>query len=98
MDRKDPAIFRSIRNVFSFGRGGTTNLKCIYKFEGQRAERVRLRFTQVMTMNRNCYSKVEEDINRSFCYGNTNVRVEVRIHLSGWMVRSNNFYYIVTHF
>ncbi|XP_055909808.1 uncharacterized protein LOC129944417 isoform X3 [Eupeodes corollae] len=77
MDRKDPAIFRSIRNIFMFGRGGTRNLRCIYKFEGQRGERVRIKLRKVTTMNRMCTSKVDEDINRSFCYGNTNVRVEI---------------------
>jgi len=78
MDRKDPAIFRSVRNIFLFGRGGTRNLKCIYKFEAQRGERVRIKMRKVTTTNRACYSKVDEDINRSFCYGDTNVRIEVR--------------------
>lgn len=77
MDRKDPAIFRSVRNVFLFGRGGTRNLKCIYKFEGMRGERVRIKLRKVTTMNRQCMSRVDEDINRSFCYGDTSVKVEV---------------------
>ncbi|KQS44339.1 uncharacterized protein Dere_GG13276, isoform B [Drosophila erecta] len=77
MDRKDPAIFRSVRNIFLFGRGGTRNLKCIYKFEAQRGERVRIKMRKVTTTNRPCYSRVDEDINRSFCYGDTNVRVEI---------------------
>lgn len=77
MDRKDPAIFRSVRNVFLFGRGGSRNLKCIYKFEGQRGERVRVHLRRVTTLNRVCTSKVDEDINRSFCYGDTSARIEV---------------------
>ncbi|XP_032575246.1 uncharacterized protein LOC6616371 isoform X1 [Drosophila sechellia] len=77
MDRKDPAIFRSVRNIFLFGRGGTRNLKCIYKFEAQRGERVRIKMRKVTTTNRPCYSRVDEDINRSFCYGDTNVRIEI---------------------
>ncbi|KAH8286094.1 hypothetical protein KR054_002518, partial [Drosophila jambulina] len=77
MDRKDPAIFRSVRNIFLFGRGGTRNLKCIYKFEAQRGERVRIKLRKVTTTNRPCYSRVDEDINRSFCYGDTNVRIEI---------------------
>lgn len=77
MDRKDAAIFRSIRNIFSFGRGGTKNLKCIYKFEGMRGERVRLKLRQVQTLNRHCTSRLDEDINRSFCYGDTSARIEV---------------------
>ncbi|XP_073842402.1 uncharacterized protein isoform X2 [Musca autumnalis] len=77
MDRKDPAIFRSVRNIFLFGRGGTRNLKCIYKFEGMRGERVRIKLRKVTTMNRECMSRVDEDINRSFCYGDTSVKVEI---------------------
>ncbi|XP_075160932.1 uncharacterized protein LOC142233787 [Haematobia irritans] len=77
MDRKDPAIFRSVRNIFLFGRGGTRNLKCIYKFEGMRGERVRIKLRKVTTMNRHCMSRVDEDINRSFCYGDTSVKVEI---------------------
>ncbi|KAH8295665.1 hypothetical protein KR018_002570, partial [Drosophila ironensis] len=77
MDRKDPAIFRSVRNIFLFGRGGTRNLKCIYKFEAQRGERVRIKLRKVTTANRPCYSKLDEDIKRSFCYGDTNVRIEI---------------------
>ncbi|XP_046807625.1 uncharacterized protein LOC111683168 isoform X2 [Lucilia cuprina] len=77
MDRKDPAIFRSVRNIFLFGRGGTRNLKCVYKFEGMRSERVRIKLRKVTTMNRHCMSRVDEDINRSFCYGDTSVKVEI---------------------
>ncbi|XP_036219322.2 uncharacterized protein [Bactrocera oleae] len=77
MDRKDPAIFRSVRNIFLFGRGGTRNLKCIYKFEGQRGERIRIKLRKVTTLNRPCMSRVDEDINRSFCYGDTNARIEI---------------------
>ncbi|XP_054735461.1 uncharacterized protein LOC129242692 [Anastrepha obliqua] len=77
MDRKDAAIFRSVRNIFLFGRGGTRNLKCIYKFEGQRGERIRIKLRKVTTLNRPCMSRVDEDINRSFCYGNTNARIEI---------------------
>lgn len=77
MERKDPAIFRSVRNTFLFGRGGTRNLKCIYKFEGQRGERIRIKLRKVTTLNRPCMSRVDEDINRSFCYGDTNARIEV---------------------
>uniref|UniRef100_A0A1B0BBU0 DUF7805 domain-containing protein n=1 Tax=Glossina palpalis gambiensis TaxID=67801 RepID=A0A1B0BBU0_9MUSC len=77
MDRKDPAIFRSVRNIFLFGRGGTRNLRCIYKFEGMRGERVRIKLRKVTTMNRQCMSRVDEDINRSFCYGETSAKVEI---------------------
>ncbi|XP_043865522.1 uncharacterized protein LOC6586587 isoform X3 [Drosophila mojavensis] len=77
MDRKDPAIFRSVRNIFLFGRGGTRHLKCVYRFEALRGERVRIKLRKVTTSNRDCYSRLDEDINRSFCYGDTNVRVEI---------------------
>lgn len=81
MDRKDPAIFRSVRNIFLFGRGGTRHLKCVYRFEALRGERVRIKLRKVTTSNRDCYSRLDEDINRSFCYGDTNVRVEVCLQL-----------------
>ncbi|KAM8710823.1 hypothetical protein ACLKA7_017451 [Drosophila subpalustris] len=77
MDRKDPAIFRSVRNIFLFGRGGTRHLKCVYRFEALRGERVRIKLRKVTTANRPCYARLDEDINRSFCYGDTNVRVEI---------------------
>ncbi|KAH8366126.1 hypothetical protein KR093_009330, partial [Drosophila rubida] len=77
MDRKDPAIFRSVRNIFLFGRGGTRHLKCVYRFEALRGERVRIKLRKVTTSNRPCYARLDEDINRSFCYGDTNVRVEI---------------------
>lgn len=88
MDRKDPAIFRSVRNIFLFGRGGTRNLKCVYRFEALRGERVRIKLRKVTTSNRPCYSRLDEDVNRSFCYGDTNVRVEVSgiMHNPSWVL------------
>lgn len=86
MDRKDPAIFRSVRNIFLFGRGGTRNLKCVYRFEALRGERVRIKLRKVTTSNRPCYSRLDEDVNRSFCYGDTNVRVEVRKGVEPYLI------------
>jgi hypothetical protein len=39
--------FTSPRNVFYFGRGGVTNLTCIYRFQGGKNERVKITFNKI---------------------------------------------------
>lgn len=78
MERKDVNVFKSARNVFFFGRGGAKNLSCVHRFEAQRGERVRVVMRRVMTgRNRTCESRVDDDTNRSYCFGDPRVRVEV---------------------
>lgn len=101
IDKRDPIIVRSVRNVFLFGRGGADNLKydsfiyiflkftlihisnssfihrCIYRFEGQRGERVKLVIRKIMTGNKTCASKIDTDINRSYCFGDSSIRLGV---------------------
>lgn len=78
MERKDVNVFRGVRNVFFFGRGGARNLSCVHRFEAQRGERVRVVIRRVMTgQNRTCESRVDEDTNRSYCFGDPRVKVEV---------------------
>lgn len=80
MERKDVNVFKSARNVFFFGRGGAKNLSCVHRFEAQRGERVRVVMRRVMTgRNRTCESRTDEDTNRSYCFGDPRVRVEVGI-------------------
>jgi len=55
--------------------------RCIYRFEGQRGETVRIVIKKVMTGNRTCASKIDSDINRSFCYGDNTARVEVIFYI-----------------
>lgn len=77
IERKEPGIVRSVRNIFLFGRGGATNVKCIYRFEAQRGESIRIILKKVMSGNRTCASKIDSDINRSYCFGDTSVKVEI---------------------
>ncbi|XP_037044522.1 uncharacterized protein LOC119080330 isoform X2 [Bradysia coprophila] len=77
MDHSDQGTFRSTKNIFMFGRGGTPNLKCVYRFEAQRDERVRIVIKRLNTGKRKCSSKVDFDTNRSYCFGDTSVRLEV---------------------
>lgn len=54
-----------------------SNYSCIYRFEGQRGERVRIIINKISTGNRTCQSKIDKDINRSYCFGNSNAKLEV---------------------
>ncbi|XP_035794280.1 uncharacterized protein LOC118467651 isoform X1 [Anopheles albimanus] len=77
MERKGPHPVRSVRNIFLFGRGGARHLHCIYRFEAQRGERVRIEITRAMTGNRTCDSRVDPDTGRSYCFGDSSARVEI---------------------
>lgn len=41
------ATFTSPRNVFYFGRGGVSNLTCVYRFQGVKGQRVRVTFNKI---------------------------------------------------
>ncbi|XP_052859858.1 uncharacterized protein LOC128267111 [Anopheles cruzii] len=77
MERKGPHPVRSVRNIFLFGRGGARHLHCVYRFEAQRGERVRLEIGRAMTGNRTCDSRVDPDTGRSYCFGDSTARVEI---------------------
>ncbi|XP_058457818.1 uncharacterized protein LOC131434755 isoform X2 [Malaya genurostris] len=77
IDKKGPHPVRSVRNIFLFGRGGAKHLNCVYRFEAQRGERIRLEITRAMTGNRTCDSRVDPDIGRSYCFGNHSARIEI---------------------
>jgi hypothetical protein len=49
----------------------------VYRFEAQRGERVRITINRMMSGNRTCASKVDPDIDRSFCYGNSDAKVQI---------------------
>lgn len=51
--------------------------RCVYRFEAQRDERVRIVIKRLNTGKRKCSSKVDFDTNRSYCFGDTSVRLEV---------------------
>ncbi|XP_071449874.1 uncharacterized protein [Hetaerina americana] len=44
-----PQRFTAPRNVFLYGRGGSTNLSCTYRFEVQEGERVRITVVRLLT-------------------------------------------------
>ncbi|XP_058836455.1 uncharacterized protein LOC131693017 isoform X2 [Topomyia yanbarensis] len=77
IDKKGPHPVRSVRNIFLFGRGGAKQLHCVYRFEAQRGERIRLEVMRAMTGNRTCDSRVDPDIGRSYCFGNHSTRIEI---------------------
>lgn len=77
-DKRDVYTFRSTRNVFLFGRGGAVNLSCTYRFEAQRDERIRIVVRRISTGRRHCFSKVDQDTNRSYCFGDARTRLEIR--------------------
>lgn len=77
-DKRDVHPFRSTRNIFLFGRGGTANLSCTYRFEAQRDERIRIVIKRISTGRRHCFSKIDLDTNRSYCFGDARSRVEIR--------------------
>lgn len=53
------------------------HFRCIYRFEGQRGERVRIVVNRMMAGNRSCETKMDTDIDRSFCFGDNTAKVEI---------------------
>ncbi|XP_068086166.1 uncharacterized protein [Anabrus simplex] len=62
-----PLKFHSPRDVFLFGRGGATNLSCVYRFEAQRGERVKLTLRNLLTGGRRCTTVTQPDLGRLAC-------------------------------
>ncbi|XP_029726486.2 uncharacterized protein LOC109623124 isoform X2 [Aedes albopictus] len=77
IEKKGPHPVRSVRNIFLFGRGGAKHLHCVYRFEAQRGERIRVEISRAMTGNRTCDSRVDPDTGRSYCFGNNSARIEI---------------------
>ncbi|KAL6443013.1 hypothetical protein ACFW04_002778 [Cataglyphis niger] len=72
-DRK----FRGPRDIFLYGRGGSKNISCVYRFEGEHDEMVKLRFNKLLNGNRTCRSVNSTDFNRLLCVGSENFSVKV---------------------
>ncbi|XP_034934803.1 uncharacterized protein [Chelonus insularis] len=72
-DRK----FQAPRNIFLYGRGGAKNLSCIYRFEGEQDEVVKLRFNKLINGNRTCRSVSSNDYNRFLCIGSNNFSLKI---------------------
>lgn len=57
--------------------------RCTYRFEANRDELVKIVIKKISTgRNRTCVSKLDKDVNRSFCYENTDIKLEMFERLS----------------
>ncbi|XP_023245577.1 uncharacterized protein LOC106637106 [Copidosoma floridanum] len=72
-DRK----FRAPRNIFMYGRGGAKNISCVYRFEAEPNEIVKLRFNRLLTGSRSCRSVSSSDYNRLLCIGSSSFALKV---------------------
>lgn len=56
------------RNVFMYGRGGASNLSCLYRFEAPAGERIRLEINNIsFGKNLECYTDSDFHVNRPKC-------------------------------
>ncbi|XP_036139984.1 uncharacterized protein LOC118644124 [Monomorium pharaonis] len=72
-DRK----FQGPRDIFLYGRGGSKNISCVYRFEGEHDEVVKLRFNKLLNGNRTCRNVGNSDFNRLLCVDSENFSVKV---------------------
>lgn len=65
-------LVTSLNNLFK------NNLfSCVYRFEAQRGERIKINIHRMMAGNRTCDTKVENDTQRSFCYDDNSAKVQI---------------------
>ncbi|XP_063975987.1 uncharacterized protein LOC135161918 [Diachasmimorpha longicaudata] len=69
--------FQAPRDIFLYGRGGAKNLSCVYRFEGEPDEIVKLRFNKLLNGNHSCKSVSSVDYNRLLCVGQSNFSLKV---------------------
>lgn len=55
----------------------SASLSCVYRFEAQRGERVKIVVHRMMSGNRTCESKMENDTQRAYCYGNNSAMLQL---------------------
>lgn len=55
---------------------------CVYRFESERDERIRITIKKVVTSNRQCLSRVDPDTKRSYCFGDQRAKLQVCFHFS----------------
>ncbi|KAF5292275.1 hypothetical protein FQR65_LT11238 [Abscondita terminalis] len=67
--------FQAPRDIFLYGRGGAKNLSCVYRFEAQRDEKVKITLTQLVFKQRECKTHLSPNSDRLHCYGNTSATV-----------------------
>ncbi|BES97500.1 CUB [Nesidiocoris tenuis] len=72
-----PQNFGSPRNIFFYGRGGSPNISCVYRFEAPKGERVRLTITNLRTGNRSdCETHNEGGWGRLQCIGHPTAYIQ----------------------
>ncbi|XP_073982377.1 uncharacterized protein isoform X2 [Rhodnius prolixus] len=70
--------FASPRDIFLYGRGGSKNISCSYRFEAQKGERVRLTITNLRTGNRtDCETHNEGGGGRLQCIGTPTAYIQI---------------------
>ncbi|KDR18394.1 hypothetical protein L798_07556, partial [Zootermopsis nevadensis] len=74
--------FKAPRNVFLYGRGGSPNMSCTYRFEAQRGERVKLRITRLQTGGRRCSNVLQPDLGRFQC--DADCTASLRVYEQPW--------------
>lgn len=90
-------------NSISTGYNGFSS--CVYRFEGEHDEIVKLRFNKLLNGNRTCRSVSSPDFNRLLCVGSENFSVKVslvpfslqinfRLVRIRWLVNWKNFIYL----
>lgn len=52
-----------------------TDCSCIYRFEAQKDEKVKITLTQLIVKQRQCQTRLSPDSDRLQCYGNTSATV-----------------------
>lgn len=67
-------------NSISTGYNGFSS--CVYRFEGEHDEIVKLRFNKLLNGNRTCRSVSSPDFNRLLCVGSENFFVKVGLIVS----------------
>ena len=62
--------FSSPKSVFFYGRGGTQNLSCVYKFETPAEQKVELSILRASFGNKHCKSYIDPLVDRWACNSN----------------------------
>ncbi|KAI4460830.1 cubilin [Holotrichia oblita] len=69
--------FQAPKDIFLYGRGGAKNISCVYRFEAQKDEKIKIILTDLVIKNRDCRSRISPDTDRYQCYGNTSATVRI---------------------
>ncbi|KAL3267780.1 hypothetical protein HHI36_006909 [Cryptolaemus montrouzieri] len=72
-----PQKFVAPKDIFLYGRGGAKNISCVYRFEAQKDEKVKLTLNSVIIKNRNCRTTVSKDTDRLVCDGSSSAAIRI---------------------